>query len=248
MAVDAETCPNCGHRVTDLERQDVGEGLLACDRCGDLFTRRSARPKRDTIGALYGGGEPAPRIHIAPDERIGQSETAAAAPAQSAPSRPRRPGTLSTVVWSLGILVLLFALLIQFAWHMREQLARHAPLRPLLTTLCEYAGCEIPLLRAPELIHMTARDIRRHPSARDALRISITFTNDAEFTQSWPEVLLTFYDLRDRVLAQRSFIPAEYLPQDVEESAGMPSRGTLQTMLEVVDPGPDAVNFTFAFQ
>lgn len=95
---------------------------------------------------------------------------------------------------------------------------------------------------------MTARDIRRHPRVKDALRISITFTNEAAFAQSWPNVLLTFYDMRDRALAQRSFTPGEYLPAGIDAPAGMPPRGTLQTMLEVVDPGPDAVNFTFAFQ
>jgi hypothetical protein len=248
MAGDAEICPNCGHHVTDLERQDVGDGLLACDRCGDLFARRSAGRRRDTIGALYESGSP-PQIHVAPDERIEQPgiDAATTAPAATLAS-PRHPGMFSTIVWSLGILVLLLALLAQFAWHMREQLARHAPLRPLLTTLCSYAGCEIPLQRAPDLIQMTARDIRRHPSMKNALRVSITFTNRAEFTQPWPEILLTFYDLRDRIVAQRAFIPFEYLPPDIEESAGIPSRETLQTVLEVVDPGPDAVNFTFAFQ
>jgi hypothetical protein len=247
MASDAEICPSCGHHVTDLERQDVGDGLLACDRCGDLFARRAGR-RRDTIGILY-GAEPAPHISAAPEDRIGHQAAGDAATAPSPlPAPQRQPGVFSTTFWSLGILILLLALLAQIAWHMREQLARQAPLRPLLTTLCEYAGCEISLQRAPERIQMTARDIRRHPSAREALRVSITFTNTAEFAQSWPEVLLTFYDLRDRVVAQRSFKPAEYLPTDIDASAGMPPRGTLQTVLEVVDPGPDAVNFTFAFQ
>jgi hypothetical protein len=245
MAEDAEICPSCGHHVTDLKRQDVGDGLLACDRCGDLFARRSAGSRRDTIGALYESG-PAPRIQAAPDERI--DHTGSAATAAAATASRRRPGVFSTIAWSLGILVLLLALIAQLAWHMREQFSRHAPLRPLLTLLCSYAGCEIPLQHAPELIRMTARDIRRHPGAHNALRVSITFTNTAEFTQSWPQVLLTFYDMRDRIVAQRSFIPSEYLPPGIDESAGIPPRETLQTVLEVVDPGPDAVNFTFAFQ
>lgn len=247
MAAGAEICPHCGHQVTDLERQDVGDGLLACDRCGDLFTRQGESSRRDTIGALYGSGEPAPRIHTAPQERIGQAAATATPIIPPAPPL-RRPGALATFAWSLGILVLLLALIAQFVWHAKDQLARHAPLRPLLATFCAHLECEIPLLRAPERIQMTARDIRRHPRVKDALRISITFTNGAEFVQTWPNVLLTFYDMRDRALAQRSFMPEEYLPAGIDASTGMPAHGTLQTMLEVVDPGPDAVNFTFAFQ
>lgn len=285
-----DRCPYC-ERAIDPERADFGGGVLACEYCGEIFTRpqprRAERREGGTIDALFGGGTPrraqpdraaedatdAPGI--APrdtsnqgqeDAPVARSAPAAVDPALDAPAtappspeadpvpprdpapaaRPRavRPATL---LWTAGILVLLAVLAGQIAWQLRDQLARHQPLRPLLTTLCAYAGCEIPLLRAPERVRIVARDIRRHPEANDALRVSLTFSNDANFAQAWPDIRLRFLDLRDRVIAERRFAPEEYLPQNIDMTNGMPAHGALQTALEIVDPGADAVNFTFEF-
>ncbi len=292
----AENCPYCGHEV-DVEQQDVGDGLLACDYCGELFNRRTLLPsdheENDTpgiIGALFekAAAENTPQppsppiLHVTPEDRLGPAtpvptpapapvptpdsipasipisgaaamtaatpdtaDDALAEPAE--PVRVRRRGRMATAGWTLGILLLLCALAAQFAYFMRDELARYSVLRPWLLQLCEYAGCEIPLLRAPEQIRMIARDIRRHPTARDALRVSLTFSNDADFVQAYPVIQLRFFDMRDRVLAQRRFIPQEYLPQNIDMTAGMPVRSALQTVLEIGDPGTNAVNFTFDF-
>lgn len=265
MAGAAEICPHCGH-AADPERQDVGDGLLACEHCGELFSRRS----RDTIDALYGEAPDTPAadtprddtLPIAPEgERVEPYiSIPAAQPDEPAPAaRPRndtanlaahavpRRRPLATLTWTLGILLLLLALAGQFAYFMRDELARHASLRPLLTLMCEYAQCRIPLMRAPERIRMVAREIRRHPTARDALRVSFTFSNEAAFTQAYPFIRLSFFDMHDRVLAQRRFAPAEYLPQNIDMTAGMAPQGALRTAIEIVDPGAEAVNFTFEF-
>lgn len=257
MAGAAEPCPHCGQPV-DVRRQDVGDGLLACEHCGELFSRKTpaeavahARAVPDIIGALYGEPEPEPApIRVAPEDALGHRPAVPPPPAVEAPvvfRPPRRRGMFATLVWTLGILILLLALAGQFAYFMRDELARHAPLRPWLMQLCDYAGCEIPLLRAPAQIRMVARDIRRHPMARDALRVSLTFANDAAFAQAYPIIQLSFFDLRDRVLAQRRFTPQEYLPQNIDMTAGIPAHGALQTVIEIVDPGAEAVNFTFDF-
>jgi hypothetical protein len=290
MPAAAESCPYCGHEV-DVERQDVGDGLLACDYCGELFNRRTPLPadaveaqdRHDIIGSLYekammastsppppppplpaapepAAPEPAtpaplPTLQASPEDTRSPAAPAAVTagtaadtpPVPPAAARRRRRGRLATAGWTLGILLLLFALAVQFAYFMRDELARHAALRPWLTQLCAHTGCEIPLLRAPEQIRMVARDIRRHPTARDALRVSLTFANDADFAQSYPVIQLRFFDMRDRVLAQRRFTPQEYLPQNIDMAAGMPAHGALQTVMEIGDPGADAVNFTFDF-
>lgn len=300
----AENCPYCGHEV-DVERQDVGDGLLACDYCGELFNRRTALPsdlddeddKHDIIGSLFEKAAakntpspqqaasppppPPPALHAGPEDTLSPivAANAAAPPAGTATSAvtgttpgtasgaaritadaagealarpapalpaPRR-GRMATAGWTVGILLLLCALAVQFAYFMRDDLARHAALRPMLLQLCAYAGCEIPLLRAPEQIRMVARDIRRHQTARDALRVSLTFANDADFAQAYPTIQLRFFDMRDRVLAERRFTPEEYLPQNIDMASGIPARGALQAVIEIGDPGADAVNFTFDF-
>lgn len=273
MPAAAESCPYCGHEV-DVEQQDVGDGLLACDYCGELFNRRTPLPsdasdegdKHDIIGSLFEKAAAAstpppppappipPLLQVTPEDThsliaatITADANTAATDSPPQPASVRRHGSLATAGWTIGILLLLAALAIQFAYFMRDDLARHAALRPWLTQLCAYAGCEIPLLRAPEQIRMVARDIRRHPTARDALRVSLTFANDADFAQPYPVIQLRFFDMRDRVLAQRRFTPSEYLPQNIDMATGMPAHGALQTVMEIGDPGAEAVNFTFDF-
>ncbi|MDR2876447.1 MAG: DUF3426 domain-containing protein, partial [Chromatiales bacterium] len=174
MASAADICPHCG-QVADAKQHDVGDGLLACARCGALFQSGTfQRSHRDTINAKTSRKDRKPSA--ATSQRRSDPHVAAT---QLASHR-------GTLAWTFGILLLLFALAGQFTYFMRDDLARHTPLRPVLTLMCQYAGCEIPLLHAPEYIRMKAREIRRHPDAPEALRISITFSNEAAFTQAYP--------------------------------------------------------------
>ncbi len=141
--------------------------------------------------------------------------------------------------------MLVAALLVQYAYFMREDLARHSALRPWLEMLCGYARCQIPLLRDPARVRIVARDIRRHPETEDALRVMLTLENQAPGILAYPDLQLSFYDLRDRLLARRRFSPQQYLSLSVDPALGMPAQQPVQTMIDIVDPGPDAVNFEF---
>lgn len=236
------TCPHCHNAV------DVGDGsaVMLCEYCGREFhpaaTPAIAAPAAD---ATPSGSAPRPRyrLQISAEERaahLGRQPPGAGpvpAPAQHHP--------LATLAWVFGILVLVVALLTQYAYFMREELARHAPLRPWLEVLCSYAQCKIPLLRDPAQVRIAGRDIRRHPDADGALRVMLTLANEAPYIQAYPVIQLSFFDVRDRLLARRRFTPQEYLAVSVNPALGMPVRQPVQTVIDLVDPGPDAVNFEF---
>jgi hypothetical protein len=154
----------------------------------------------------------------------------------------------ATLFWTLGILLLLALLAGQYGYYMRDQLALHPPLRPWIERLCAYAGCRVPLLHAPDRIRVMARDIRRHPAVADGLMVSVTFANQAAYRQAYPVIQLSFFDMRDQAVARRGFLPAEYLPRGLDAAAGMAAGAAVQATLEIVDPGPDAVNFTLEFR
>jgi hypothetical protein len=232
------TCPHCHNAI------DVGDGSAAmlCEYCGREF-HPAATP---VIAAAAAPQEPAPprpqyRLNISAEERAAhlgrQAPGAASAPV------PHHP--LATLSWSLGILALLAALVIQYAYFMREDLARHTALRPGLEWLCSYAQCRIPLLRAPAQVRIAGRDIRRHPDAEGALRVMLTLENEAPFVQAYPVIQLSFFDVRDKLLARRRFTPQEYLSVTVDAAQGMPVNQPVQSVIDLVDPGPDAVNFEF---
>lgn len=234
------TCPHCHNAV------DVGDGsaVMLCEYCGREF-HPAATPVIAAAAADTPSPEPAPkpqyRLQITPEERathLGQkAATSAGAPAAHHP--------LATLSWAVGILVLSAALLIQYAYFMREDLARHAPLRPWLEMLCSYAQCKIPLLREPANIRIVGRDIRRHPNAEGALRVMLTLENEASYVQAYPIIQLSFFDFRDKLLARRRFTPQEYLSVTMNLAQGMPVKQPVQSVIDLVDPGPDAVNFEF---
>ncbi|MBK8164284.1 MAG: DUF3426 domain-containing protein [Gammaproteobacteria bacterium] len=243
------TCPHCHNAV------DVGDGsaVMLCEYCGREFhpaatpviaaMPESALP--EPAPAEYAPPESAPRpqyrLQISPEERATLGPRAHVATA--AASATHSP--FATLTWSVGILVLVGALLVQYAYFMREDLARHSALRPWLETLCTYAQCEIPLLRDPARVRIAGRDIRRHPETEGALRVMLTLENEAAHVQAYPIIQLSFFDVRDRLLARRRFTPQEYLSVTVNPALGMPVRQPVQTMIDIVDPGPDAVNFEF---
>lgn len=265
------TCPHC-HNAVDV---GDGSAVMLCEYCGREFHPAAtpvisaaaepepspSLPEAPAPGPLAArppaaeparppelkpsgpAPRPAYRLQISPEERaaLGPRTQAAAAAAP-----PARHHPLATLSWSAGILVLAAALLLQYAYFMREDLAaRHLALRPWLERLCLYARCEIPLLRDPAQVRIVARDIRRHPDAAGALRVLLTLENQAPLIQAYPVIQLSFFDFHDRLLARRRFTPQEYLSVAVNPGAGMPVRQPVQTTLDIADPGPEAVNFEF---
>lgn len=239
-------CPQCKTLIASPDADTEGEDTtVTCSHCGNRFDPRfvAAHQKASMIDRLFQETPPAP-VSVTIPKR--DNPPPPAPPAQTATRRrvrTRNPG--ATLFWSLASVLLIITLTAQYAWVMRDDLARHAELRPVLEWFCHHAGCEIPLMRTPEQIRIAGRDIRRHPDHDDALLVSISITNQAPHIQAWPVIALRFFDLRDRPLAMRRFTPQEYLPRNIEMATGMPRDTTAQVMLEILDPGPDAVNFKF---
>jgi hypothetical protein len=184
------------------------------------------------------------RIVISADDIPGRPKRP---PGSGAASAARSTRTWATLLWTLGNLILLLGLAAQYAYIDRDDLARYPILQPWIERLCAYTGCRAPLLRAPDQIKVMGRDVRRHPSVTDGLMVSLTFSNQASFRQAYPLVQLTFFDLHDQPVASRRFGPQEYLTPGTDITAGIPAGETVQATLEIVDPGPNAVNFMFEF-
>ncbi|HHC71430.1 MAG TPA: DUF3426 domain-containing protein [Thiotrichales bacterium] len=165
-----------------------------------------------------------------------------------------RGSALSTVldnwiVLSAGSLLLILLLLGQYLWYSRDYLAQHYPeTRPLLGGICEHLGCKLPLRRDPGRLQITARDVRTHPREKEALLINATFVNRAPFRQPYPLVELKLSNLRGEEIGRRTFLPREYLAGDPDIQAGIPPDGQVYLVLEVMDPGGQAVNFEFNFR
>jgi hypothetical protein len=152
----------------------------------------------------------------------------------------------ATLLWGAGVVLLCATLALQYLYYHRLQLVERPALRPLLTTLCELTGCQLPPRRDLGGIELTESQMQFHPNYEQSLLLSATLTNRADFAQPYPLVEVVMTDIEQRVVARRRFPPAQYLA-NYREGALFAVNSEVPLLLEVVDPGNQAVGFEFRF-
>ena len=148
----------------------------------------------------------------------------------------------------VGIIATLALLLVvQVVLADRAQLATDARWRPLLAGACVVLRCDVPAWREPAAFTLLQRDVRPAPSRQGVLHVAASFRNDARWAQAWPTLLLTLSDADGRAVGFRAFTPAEYLGKAPAQSS-LASGASATVALDVVEPGPGVVAFTFDFR
>ncbi len=159
---------------------------------------------------------------------------------------PAAPVDRKRLKWELAAIAALCLLLaLQLLLSQRARLAADAQWRPLLSSLCGVLRCTLPPWREPEAFHVLQRDVRAH--APGVLRVSARIRNDARWAQPWPMLRLTLSDADGRAVASRLFQPREYLG-GAPTQAQLDSGESASLRMDIVEPGPQAVAFTFDFQ
>jgi len=162
----------------------------------------------------------------------------------------RKRGLLATTGLLLLSLLLIGTLLLQFvdqhldALRQRNSFARFEP------WFCAVLNCPpspVPVTASSSLYSQELL-IRSHPRLRGALELSFIFRNDADEPQPFPGLELSFQNPANQLLANRLLLPDDYLPPELRPLATMPAHSSVQIMLELVDPGAEAVNYTIAFR
>lgn len=142
-------------------------------------------------------------------------------------------------VWTLGSLALLLVLAGQALHHWREPLSRHPTLGPALVSL--YAALGRPF--APQL-HLEAYTVTqgRVDAANEtgALRVSAVITNRTNTAQPRPLLQVTLEDRYGAPIGRRAFHPSEYSDAP---AMPLPPHSELAAVVEVADPGNEAVGF-----
>lgn len=158
-----------------------------------------------------------------------------------------RPTGRRTFTWSLLILLLLLAALLQLSWFGREHLMRYPEGRQLLELACRHIDCQLPLRKATDKIIVTDRAISVHPDVDNALLVEIRFSNQAIHPQPYPALQLSFYSNDEQLAAQRVFLPADYLQRPSDRKGAFPPKAEVQAQLELKDPGEEITGFKFDF-
>ena len=135
----------------------------------------------------------------------------------------------------------------QALWFNRANLSQSPAWRPLVEQVCVLARCELEPIIDIKAIHSDALQVRSHPDIANALSVHFVFRNDAAFAKPFPGMYLRFSDTNGQTVVQRSFTPAQYLPEGVASLGMMPPNAPVQIALEILDPGPEAVNYELGF-
>ena len=158
-----------------------------------------------------------------------------------------RPSAWRAVAWTLFGLALTASAVLQVAFIERQPLLAQVPAAAwVIDHLCARVPC-LERRQAASSVRLLARDVREHPSYRDALLVNATIVNDAKTPSPYPVIDLRLRDAAGNVLSARQFQPAEYLDQSIALAAGMPSERPVYIVLELAGSASNAVSFEFTF-
>lgn len=157
-------------------------------------------------------------------------------------------GRLRGFLWFLVILALLGGLVSQAVWFQFDRLSAIPQLRPLYVQGCEIFGCELKPLVDVQSIQSRKLVVKTNPENRSQLMVDAVIINRASFEQPFPAIALTFSNLNNDVIAQSVFTPEEYLAGDGQDLEAMPTDTPVRILINIRDPGKDAVNYNIAFR
>ncbi len=251
-------CPNCSTVF------QVSASLLSCAagkvRCGEcrhvyvateyLFDDAAlARAALEATKATVGDEDteaPVDYVRMPDVEQLQEEEEAT--PVRPGPADwDRHSFSVRDLGSVLGIVALLLLLGIQWVYFNRAALAADLSWRPAVERLCTVMHCTLPLRADLEQLVITNRDVRQHPTVDQALLINASFENRADFIQPYPMFEISFTDKTGDPVALRRFLPFEYLGDAALAAQGLPADTPVQVVLEVMDPGDEAVSFQLGF-
>ena len=162
------------------------------------------------------------------------------------PPQPRR------WPWILASLVALLTLAAQLAqWQMPQLLA--SPYGDEIESYCNryQLPCEPETEAKPGNIdHISSSNliVRKHPEHKDALIVDTLLTNKSDQASPFPALHLRFSDINDHTIASRVFQPREYLSGELNALSDLASQQPIHVVLEIRDPGSNAVNYQLKLQ
>ena len=150
------------------------------------------------------------------------------------------------LLWILLVLLAAAALAGQYIANHFDELARQDQYRPIFQQLCPQIGCTVPSKVDIDRIKSSTLVVRSHPEFAGALVVDAILYNRAPVSQPFPLLELRFADLNGKMIASRRFKPGEYLSGDMAK-AEMPPQTPIHIALDILDPGPKAVNYSLSF-
>lgn len=253
-------CPQC-KTVHILKAVELAQarGLVQCGPCGRTFSALSFLfdewPEGEPSRPESGPGvtlpvlEPAPAADAPATEPSPGSDTpvSESSPDTGTGESEPPPRNIHRLAWLVATGVLAITTIANAAWTFREPLLNNPRISVWFNKQVESQVNEHGLLRDPQKIQLVSRDMHTHPTRSGILVLSLTFVNLAAGNQAFPELEVTLTDASNQPVARRRLQPSEYLRPGAAIDAGLAADVYLPVLLELGDPGEQAVGFEIRF-
>lgn len=161
-----------------------------------------------------------------------------------APIIESRPNHLA---WRTVTALLLLLTIVNIAWTFREPLLENPTIDAWVNQRSGLQPGQDELLTDPQQIQLVSRDMHTHPTHSGILVLSLTFVNLALTNQVFPDLEVTLLDITNQPVARRQLQPGDYLRPGAETETGLAADVYLPVLLELGDPGEQAVGFEIRF-
>ena len=248
-------CPFCSAAI---KKPPAASAALRCGSCLRLFPVEASQSSQ--AGSLSGANNPTSAIR-AHARTLDLTDTAQQVPAEmqhklSAFSRPtvalpappakRWRQAFKAVGLVSAALLLCLTLAAQILWAQRDRYQHQPKLYPIFTAACELLECSVPAFA--DIAALRGEELSVEAGETNSLIVSFRLLNEAPLPQAPPVLILSFTTPSQRSVALREFAPADYLPASRDPQRALNSGEGVDISLALVDPGPDAVNYTLAFR
>lgn len=248
-------CPHCHTIFKLLDSQiEQAEGQVRCGHCLAIFTAEilpedSHQDQSQAVIIQQDNFtiEDIPTVTTSSEEPVELPDVVPPELRAEISNPTKHYSSVSSIFWTLAIISLVAAGVLQYAFYDRIQLVKHNELRPWLEKLCAYAHCELPEPRDPSRIELTHKNVFTHPNQSTALMISATIVNQAEFKQDFPLLDIVFSNIRGEDIAGRRFKPEEYLNIPADQIGKMEPGEPVSFNIEIIDSGTELMSYEFTF-
>lgn len=145
--------------------------------------------------------------------------------------------------WIFSALLLLSTLGLQAIYLKWDELGQNDVTRPWLERLCSRLPCSLASRVDLRAIRTENLMVHSHPDIANALRVTLILRNQSPFEQALPLLNLRFTDTDNAGLAERQFVPSEYLPSALQHLESLPAGAPVEISLDIIDPGIQAINY-----
>jgi predicted Zn finger-like uncharacterized protein len=237
-------CPQCKtvHELTAVSISRAS-GQVQCGRCGRKFSALSflfdSWPSGKAHGPAQGSNTTVPILGRAENTEIAHTSESFDSEGFSKQS--------NRLAWRIATVFLVLVTVANVAWTFREPLLENPAINKWLKHNNAMQAETEGLLKDPRQVQLVSRDMHTHPTRAGILVLSLTFVNLAQRDQVFPVLEITLLDASNQPVARRQLQPLDYLRPGADIETGLAKDVYLPVLLELGDPGEQAVGFEIQF-